>query len=92
MAIPSKIEISTSLLIDIIRSMVESVPGVDDKSPINIKIVTEDGTSTVIKIKCKAQKEFVNLFELALSIQEAVHFKLTKDLNGGNIAVNVEIE
>ena len=87
----SKIEISTSLLIDILHNLVESVPGVDVKSPINIKIVSENGTS-VIKIKCKAQKEFVNLFELALSIQEVVHFKLTKDLDGDDIAVNVEIE
>ena len=87
----SKIEISTTLLIDILRNMVESVPGVDVKSPINIKVVTENDAS-VIKIKCKALKEFVNLFELALSIQEAVHFKLTKDLDGENIAVNVEIE
>ena len=87
----SKIEISPSLLIDIIRNMAESVPGVDVKSPINIKIVTENDTS-VIKIKCKALKEFVNLFELALSIQEAVYFKLTKDLDGGDMAVNVEIE
>ena len=87
----SKIEISTTLLIDILRSMVESVPGVDDKELIDIKVVTENGTS-VIKIKCKAQKEFVNLFELALSIQEVVYFKLTKDLDGGDIAVNVEID
>ena len=91
MGIKNKIEISSALLIDIVQGMVEEIPGVDVSTPISVQIL-EENDYTIVRIKCKAKKEMVNIFELAMQIQEIVYFKLTKDLDAENITVDVEID
>ena len=87
----SNIEISTDLLIDIIKGLIGTVPGVNIEDKVDIKI-GEERNKAVITIKCKATKEIINLFQLALSIQEIVYFKLSKDFDAKDTIVNVEIE
>ena len=91
MGIKNKIEISGALLVDIVQGMVEEVPGVDNSTPITVQF-SEENNNSIVRIKCKAKTEMVNLFELAMQIQEIVYFKLTKDLDAENITVDVEID
>ena len=86
----SHFEISTELLKDIIKGLIEEVPGINNDAKVDI-IITEENHVPSVKIKCSAKKEFVNIFQLALSIQEIVYFKLSKDFDAKNVIVNVEI-
>ena len=87
----SNIEISTDLLIDIIDGLIGTIPGVDTQTKADIKVL-EENNRPVIMIKCKATKEILNLFQLALSIQEFVYFKISNDFDAVDAIVNVEIE
>lgn len=85
----NKINFDSKIVLQIIRNILKTTPGVDMDKPIEINTFY-DGIQKVV-ICFHSKNEIINIYDLAIKIQELVYFKLIRDLDLNKLSVIVVV-
>lgn len=83
----NKINFDSKIVLEIVRNILKTTPGVDMDKPIEINSFY-DGVQKVV-ISFHSKSEIINIYDLAIKIQESVYFKLIRDLDLNKLSVVV---
>lgn len=81
------INLQTDILINLVRSMMDSIPGVDNTQPIDITYCQE-ATPTLSIAYCP-NDDVINVYDLSLKIQDLIYFKIYHDFDLQKLTVHV---
>lgn len=82
-----KINVQTDVLVNLVRGMMETIPGIDNALGYEISFNQEH--QPVLTIKYHPSDEVVNIYDLSLKIQDIVYFKIYNDFDLKSLVVNV---